>query len=73
MSPRISERINEPIRSECKPQASRTVARRQARCQNGSGGVPDAILSTLGCFLPSPLRAAVCRENLQGTEAFGCA
>ncbi len=71
MSPRISDRSNEPLRSECKPQASCAVARRQARGQDGSGGLSDALHGTLGYLLPSPLGAAVCGENLQGTEDFG--
>ena len=71
MSPRISDKSNEPLRSQCKPQESCTVARRQARGQDGSGGVPDALHGTLGFLLPSTLGAAVCRENLQGTEASG--
>lgn len=73
MSPRISERSNEPLRSERKPQASSAVARRQAHSQDGAGGVPDALHCTLGRLLPRPFASAVGNQNLQGTEAFGCA
>jgi len=71
MPPRISESSNEPLRSQRKPQTSRAVARRQTRGQDGSGGVSDALHSTLGCLLPSPFEAALCRENLQCSEAIG--
>ena len=73
MPPHISEKSNEPVRSERKPQESCAVARRQARGQDGSGGLSDALLGTLGCLLPSTFRAAFCGKNLQCTEAFGCA